>query len=40
MTRFHELDALRAFAMLLGIVLHASLFLVTMDQVVARDISP
>ena len=40
MTRFHELDALRAFAMLLGIVLHASIFLVTMDQVVARDISP
>ncbi len=27
MTRFHDLDALRAFAMLLGIVLHAGLFL-------------
>ncbi len=38
--RFHELDALRAFAMLLGVVLHASLFLVTMNQVVARDLSP
>lgn len=28
MTRFHDLDALRAFAMLLGIVLHATVFLV------------
>lgn len=27
MTRFHDLDALRAFAMLLGIVLHATVFL-------------
>lgn len=27
MTRFHDLDALRAFAMLLGIVLHATIFL-------------
>lgn len=26
--RFHELDALRAVAMLLGIVLHAALFLI------------
>lgn len=40
MTRFHELDALRALVMPLGIVLHASLFLVTMNQVVARDFSP
>ena len=41
MTRFHELDALRAFAMLLGVVLHASLFLVTKDwPVVAKEISP
>ena len=41
MTRFHELDALRAFAMLLGVVLHASLFLVTKDwPVVAKEMSP
>ena len=41
MTRFHELDALRAFAMLLGVMLHASLFLVTKDwPVVAKEISP
>ncbi len=41
MTRFHELDALRAFAMLLGVVLHAALFLVTKDwPVVAKEISP
>ena len=40
MMRFHELDALRAFAMLLGVVLHASLFLVTKDwPVVADEIS-
>ena len=31
MTRFHDLDALRAFAMLLGMVLHASLFLVPVE---------
>ena len=30
-TRFHDLDALRAFAMLLGIVLHAAAFLVPID---------
>lgn len=41
MSRFHELDALRAFAMLLGVVLHASLFLVTKDWVVvAKEVSP
>ena len=41
MTRFHELDALRAFAMLLGVVLHASLFLVTKDwPIVGKEISP
>ncbi len=28
MTRFHELDALRAFAMFLGVLLHAALFLI------------
>ena len=40
MTRFHELDALRAFAMLLGVVLHGSLFLVTRDwPVVAKEMS-
>lgn len=40
MTRFHELDALRAFAMLLGVVLHASLFLVTEDwPIVGKEIS-
>ena len=31
MTRFHELDALRAFAMLLGVVLHTALFLIPID---------
>ena len=31
MTRFHDLDALRAFAMLLGVVLHAALFLIPID---------
>lgn len=31
MVRFHDLDALRAFAMLLGVVLHASLFLIPVD---------
>ncbi len=30
-TRFHDLDALRGFAMLLGIVLHAAAFLVPID---------
>ena len=41
MTRFHELDALRAFAMLLGVVLHASMFLVWPEwPVVAKEISP
>ncbi len=41
MTRFHELDALRAFAMLLGVVLHAAMFLVWEDwPVVAREVSP
>ena len=41
MTRFHELDALRAFAMLLGVVLHASMFLVWSEwTVVAKEISP
>ncbi len=41
MTRFHELDALRAFAMLLGVVLHASMFLVWREwPVVAKEISP
>ena len=40
MSRFHELDALRAFAMLLGVVLHGLLFLVTRDWVVvAPEIS-
>ena len=40
MNRQHDLDALRAFAMLLGIVFHAALFLVSMsadkDDVVLR----
>ncbi len=41
MTRFHELDALRAFAMLLGVVLHASMYLVWKEwPVVADEISP
>ena len=31
MARYHELDALRAFAMLLGVVLHAALFLIPID---------
>ena len=31
MTRFHDLDALRSFAMLLGVVLHAALFLIPID---------
>ena len=31
MTRFHDLDALRAFAMFLGVVLHAALFLMPID---------
>ena len=31
MNRFHELDALRAFAMLLGVVLHAFLFLLPLE---------
>lgn len=31
MTRFHDLDALRAFAMLLGMVLHSALFLLPVD---------
>ncbi len=31
LTRFHDLDALRGFAMLLGIVLHAAAFLVPID---------
>ena len=31
MTRFHDLDALRGFAMLLGILLHAGVFLVPVD---------
>ena len=40
MTRFHELDALRAFAMFLGVVLHASLFLVDKNwAVVAKELS-
>lgn len=30
--RYHELDALRAFAMLLGVVLHASLFLIPLPD--------
>ena len=33
MTRYHELDALRSIAMLLGIVLHSSLFLIPIDWV-------
>ena len=33
MTRYHELDALRSVAMLLGIVLHASLFLIPVGWV-------
>ena len=41
MTRFHELDALRAFAMFLGVVLHASLFLVDKNwAVAAKEVSP
>lgn len=41
MQRFHELDALRAFAMLLGVVLHASMFLVWEEWlVVAKEVSP
>ncbi|MCY4598814.1 MAG: hypothetical protein OXF27_02710 [Acidobacteria bacterium] len=32
MTRFHDLDALRGFAMLLGILLHAGLFLVPLEE--------
>ena len=32
MTRFHDLDALRGFAMLLGILLHTGLFLVPLDS--------
>ena len=41
MQRFHELDALRAFAMLSGVVLHASLYLVWKEwPVVADEISP
>ena len=40
MTRFHDLDALRAFAMLLGVVLHAALFLIPIDWPgVAREAS-
>ena len=35
--RFHDLDALRAFAMLLGIVLHASLFLMPADLWPVQD---
>ena len=35
--RFHDLDALRAFAMLLGIVLHASLFLMPVDTWPIQD---
>ena len=31
MTRFHDLDALRGFAMLLGIVLHAAAFLIPIE---------
>ena len=31
MTRFHDLDALRGFAMLLGILLHAGVFLVPVE---------
>lgn len=31
MTRYHDLDALRSFAMLLGIALHASVFLLPVD---------
>ena len=33
MTRYHELDALRAVAMLLGVVLHAFLFLIPIGWV-------
>ena len=41
MQRFHELDALRAFAMLLGVVLHASMYLVWAEwPVVGEEISP
>ena len=41
MQRFHELDALRAFAMLLGVVLHAAIFLVWAEwPIVAKEISP
>ena len=32
MTRFHDLDALRGFATLLGILLHAGLFLVPLGE--------
>ena len=35
--RFHDLDALRAFAMLLGIVLHACLFLMPVDAWPVQD---
>lgn len=35
--RFHDLDALRAFAMLLGIVLHACLFLMPVDTWPIQD---
>ena len=36
-TRYHDLDALRAFAMLLGIVLHACLFLMPVDTWPVQD---
>ncbi len=41
MQRFHDLDALRASAMLLGVVLHAAMYLVWAEwPVVGKEISP
>ena len=37
--RFHDLDALRAFAMLLGIVLHAAISFMPMPIWAAQDIN-
>lgn len=37
MQRFHDFDALRSFAMLLGILLHASVFLLPIDQWPVQD---
>ena len=37
MTRFHDLDALRAFAMMLGVVLHSGMFLIDFESWPAQD---